>query len=78
MTDHRIAVMSVAALLSTVAMVLLGYGVGRAHAAWLDVRGARRELPHLRRTAWARTRAVAGGVLLLLAAVAVAATAITP
>jgi hypothetical protein len=76
MTDHRIAVVSATALLSTVAVVLLGYGVGRAHAAWLDVRGARHELPKLRRAAWARTRAVAGGVLLLLAAVAVAATAL--
>jgi hypothetical protein len=74
MTDHTIAAVSATALVSTVVVVLIGYGVGRAHSAWLEVRGARRELPKLRRVAWARTRAVVGGVLLLLAAAAYAAT----
>lgn len=72
MTDHTIAAVSATALLSTVAVVALGYGVGRAHAAWLDVRGARRDVPHLRRVAWARTKAVFGGVLLLAAVIIVA------
>ncbi len=63
---------SAAIVLTAVTVVLVGYGVGRAHAAWLDVRLARREVPRARRIAWQRTRGLAGGVLLVLAVLAVA------
>ena len=66
MPNHQSSDVSVAIILTAVTVITLGYGVGRAHAAWLLARGARREVPKLRRIAWSHTRGVAGGVLLLL------------
>jgi hypothetical protein len=74
MPNHSSSVVSVAIVLTAVTVLVLGYGLGRTSAAWHDVRGARREVPKLRRVAWARTRGVAGGVVLLAAVLAVAAT----
>ncbi len=62
---------SIAVVLTAVTVVIVGYAAGRTHAAWLDVRGARGEVPKARRAAWARTRGLAGGVLLVLAVLAV-------
>jgi hypothetical protein len=73
MPNHQSSVVSVAIVLTAVTTVIvLGFGLGRASAAWHDVRGARREVPKLRRIAWGRTRGVAGGFLMLIAVLAVA------
>lgn len=72
MPNHQSSVVSVAIVLTAVTVIVLGYSVGRAHAAWLLVRGTRREVPKLRREAWARTRGLAGGAVLLVAVVAAA------
>lgn len=72
MSNHP--AVSAAIVLTAVTVVVVGYGLGRAHAAWLDVRGARREVPKARRAAWNRTRGLAGGVVLVLAVIVVAVT----
>jgi hypothetical protein len=72
MPNHQSSVVSVAIVLTAVTVIVLGFGLGRASAAWHDVRGARREVPKLRRIAWGRTRGVAGGFLMLIAVLAVA------
>jgi hypothetical protein len=72
MTNHP--AVSAAIVITAVTVIVLGYSAGRAHAAWLDVRGARREVPKARRAAWGRTRGLAGGVLLFLVVIAAAVT----
>ena len=72
MTNHQSSVVSVAVVLTAATVIVLGYGMGRTHAAWLLARATRREVPRLRRIAWAHTRSVAGGILLLLAVLAAA------
>ena len=64
---HQGSVVSITIVLTAATVIVLGYGVGRTHAAWLLARAARQEVPKLRRTAWARTRSLATGVLILLA-----------
>lgn len=72
MTNHQSSVVSIAIILTAVSVIVLGYGMGRTHAAWQRVSATRHEVPKLRRVAWARTRGVAGGILLLLTVLAAA------
>lgn len=72
MTNHQSPVVSIAIVLTAATVIVLGYGVGRTHAAWLLARATRHEVPKLRRIAWARTRGVAGGILLLITVLAAA------
>jgi uncharacterized membrane protein len=72
MPNHQSSVVSVAVILTALTVVVLGYSAGRTHAAWLRVRTARNQIPELRRVAWARTRGLAGGILLVLALLAAA------
>ena len=72
MPNHQSSDVSVAIILTAVTVVSLGYGIGRSHAAWILARGARREVPKLRRAAWSHTRGVAGGIVLLLIVLTVA------
>lgn len=78
MPNHQTSDVSVAIVLTAITVIALGYGIGRTHAAWILARGARREVPKLRRVAWAHTRGVAGGIVLLLAVLTVAVSEILP
>jgi hypothetical protein len=74
MQEIQFGVIFSAFALGAIGVVVLGYGVGRAHAAWRDVSGTRKQIPTLRKAAWARTRSVAGGMALLVIVLAVALT----
>ena len=58
---------------ATVVAVVVGYRIGRAHAAWRDVRATRRDLPNKRRIAWGHTRPLIFGAIFLLLTVTAAA-----
>ena len=58
---------------ATVVAVVVGYRIGRAHAAWRDVRSARRDVPVKRRIAWRHTKPLVLGAAFLLLTFAVAA-----
>jgi hypothetical protein len=54
-------------------VIVIGYRIGRAHAAWRDVRSVKRDLPNKRRIAWRHTRPLLfGGIFLLLTVTAAA------
>jgi hypothetical protein len=72
MTFHQSSAVSVATIMIAAAVTLIGYRVGRAHAAWRDVRATKRDVPRKRRIAWRHTRPLVLGSVLLLATVAVA------
>ncbi|WP_412752350.1 hypothetical protein [Krasilnikovia sp. M28-CT-15] len=50
--------MSVATIVTAATVVAIGYRIGRAHAAWRDVRAAKRDVPAKRRVAWGHTRGI--------------------
>jgi len=64
---------SIATVMTAVIVSIIGYRVGRAHAAWRDVRAVRRDLPAKRRMAWRQTRPLFLGALFLVIAFAAAA-----
>jgi hypothetical protein len=64
---------SVATVMTAAIVIVIGYRVGRAHAAWRDVRSAKRDVPVKRRVAWGQTRPLFFGALFLLFTFAVAA-----
>ena len=68
MTYHQSSAVSVASVLTTATVLALGYRAGRTHAAWRDVRAAKRAVVANRRHAWGHTLG------LLLAAAAILAT----
>jgi hypothetical protein len=74
MRDVQFGLIFSAFALVAIGVVVLGYHLGRAHAAWRDVSGTRSQVPKLRRVAWARTRGVAGGIALVVVILAVALT----
>ena len=66
--------LSIATVMTATAVVTaVGYRIGRAHAAWRDVRSARRDVPVKRRVARCHTRPLLLGAVLLLLTFAVAA-----
>ncbi|MFB9361825.1 hypothetical protein [Actinoplanes nipponensis] len=65
--------MSVATVMTAATVIVIGYRIGRAHAAWRDVRSAKRDLPAKRRIAWRHTRPLFYGALCLLLSAAAAA-----
>jgi hypothetical protein len=67
MSYHQSSAVSVATAMTAATVIILGYRLGRAHAAWQDVRSTKRDLPVKRRTAWGHTRALVIGAVLLLA-----------
>ena len=72
MPYHQSSAVSVATVMTAATVIVIGYRAGRAHAAWREVRIARRAVPAKRRTAWAQTRPLlVGGLFLLLTMVAV-------
>lgn len=70
MTYH---VASVATVMSATTVIVIGYRAGRAHAAWRDVRAAKRDVPVKRKIAWGRTRPLILGVAFFLATFVAAA-----
>ncbi|GAA2670172.1 hypothetical protein [Actinoplanes palleronii] len=63
----------VGTLLAAGAVPVIAYRVGRAQAAWRDVRDARRSARRNRRIAWAHTLRLAVGALVALISLTVAA-----
>jgi hypothetical protein len=72
MTSHQSSAVSAASILTAATVLLLGYRVGRTHAAWRDVRTAKRSVAASRRHAWAHTIRLLAGALAILVTVAAA------
>ncbi|MFI5491264.1 hypothetical protein [Actinoplanes sp. NPDC051859] len=73
MTFHQSSAVSVATVMTAVTVIVIGYRVGRAHAAWRDFRAAKREVPARRKIAWGHTRPLVLGAAFVLATLFVAA-----
>jgi hypothetical protein len=73
MPYHQSSAVSVATVMTAATVIVLGYRLGRAHAAWRDVRATRRDLPAKRRVAWGHTRPLLFGTFFLLVTAAAAA-----
>ena len=64
---------SVATMITAVTVLMIGYRAGRAHAAWRDLRAAKRDVPAKRKLAWGHTRPLLlGGLLVLVSLIAAA------
>ena len=59
MTFHQSSAVSVASLLTAATVLVLGYRLGRTHAAWRDLREARRAVVVTRRLARRHTAGLA-------------------
>jgi hypothetical protein len=67
MPYHQSSAVSVASVLTAATVLVLGYRLGRTHAAWRDVRSAKRSVSASRRAAWRQTLAVFLGAAAVLA-----------
>ncbi|MEV4637026.1 hypothetical protein AB0J80_06705 [Actinoplanes sp. NPDC049548] len=70
MSFHEV---SVATVMTAATVIVIGYRAGRAHAAWRDLRAAKRDVPAKRKIAWGHTRPLLLGALFLLATLVAAA-----
>ncbi len=66
MPYHQSAAVSVASLLTAATVLVFGYRLGRTHAAWRDVRAARRAVVDSRRVAWRHTAGLTFGSVAVL------------
>ncbi len=73
MPYHQSSAVSVATVMTAATVIVIGYRLGRAHAAWRDVRSAKRDLPAKRRIAWGHTRPLLFGAVFVALTVAAAA-----
>jgi hypothetical protein len=73
MPYHPSSAVSVATVMTAATVIVIGYRIGRAHAAWRDVRAAKRDLPAKRRIAWRHTRPLLFGTVFVLLTAAAAA-----
>jgi hypothetical protein len=73
MPYHQSSAVSVATVMTAATVIVIGYRIGRAHAAWRDVRAARKDVPRKRRIAWGHTRPLIFGAVFLLLTVTAAA-----
>jgi hypothetical protein len=74
MPYHQSSAVSVVSVLAVaVTVVVFGYRLGRAHAAWRDVRAARRAVLIHRRNAWRHTAGLAAVTVALFATLFVTA-----
>jgi hypothetical protein len=73
MTYHQSSAVSVASVLTAATVLALGYRAGRTHAAWRDVRSAKRAVTLHRRHAWGHTFRTVVGALAILVTLAVVA-----
>lgn len=71
MTYHQSSAVSVVSVL-TATVLVLGYRLGRTHAAWRDVRSARQAVVDSRKHAWRHTAQCTVGVLAVLVTLAIA------
>jgi len=67
MPYHQSSAVSVASVLTATTVLVLGYRLGRTHAAWRDVRSAKRSVSASRRAAWRHTFVLVVGTAALLA-----------
>ncbi|WP_212987644.1 hypothetical protein [Actinoplanes auranticolor] len=65
--------MSVAAVMTAATVIVIGYRIGRAHAAWRDVRAVKRDLPAKRKIAWGHTGPLVLGAVFVILTLAAAA-----
>lgn len=72
MTSHQSSV-SVASVLTAVAVLAFGYRFGRTHAAWRHVRSAKRAVAVNRRHAWGHTIRMLVSLVAVLATIGAAA-----
>ncbi|OJF13328.1 hypothetical protein BG844_15865 [Couchioplanes caeruleus subsp. caeruleus] len=54
-------------MMAAATVIMIGYRVGRAHAAWRDLRATKRDVPAKRKIAWSHTRPLLLGTLFALA-----------
>ena len=73
MTYHQSSAVSVATVMTAATVIVIGYRIGRAHAAWRDVRSAKRAVTLHRRHAWGHTFRTVVGALAILVTLAVVA-----
>ncbi len=66
MPYHQSSAVSVASLLTAATVLVLGYRLGRTHAAWRDVRAAKRAVAVSRRLAWRHTAGLTVGSVAVL------------
>ncbi|MEV4702546.1 hypothetical protein [Actinoplanes sp. NPDC049316] len=64
---------SVATMITAATVLVIGYRAGRAHAAWRDLRAAKRDVPAKRKIAWGHLRPLLLGAAFLLATLIAAA-----
>jgi len=73
MPYHPSSAVSFATIITATTVIVIGYRVGRAHAAWLNYRAARRDVPAKRKIAWGHARPLfLGGLLMLVTFIAAA------
>ena len=66
MTYHQSSAVSVASVVTVATVLVLGYRLGRAHAAWRDWREAKRAVGAARRVAWRHAAGLAAGAFAVL------------
>jgi len=66
MSHHQSSAVSVASILTATTVLVLGYRLGRTHAAWRDVRLAKQGVAASRRAAWRHTATLVMGTAAIL------------
>ena len=72
MPYHQSSAVSVASVLTATTVLVIGYRLGRTHAAWRDVKSAKRSVSAARRMAWRHTLGFVLGAVALVITLAVA------
>lgn len=72
MSHHQSSAVSLASLITAGTVLVIGYRAGRTHAAWRDLRDAKKAVGGARRTAWRHTFVLVMGTIALLLALATA------
>ena len=66
MPHHQSSAVTVASLITVTTVLALGYRAGRTHAAWRDLKEARKAVSGARRSAWRHTLALLIGTVAVL------------
>ena len=69
MTQHPGSAVGLATLITAATILILGYRAGRTHAAWRDLREAKKAVKGARRTAWRHVVVLTMGTVALLVTV---------
>jgi hypothetical protein len=67
MSSHQSSAVSVASVLAAMGVLIIGYRVGRTHAAWKGIRVGQRAVRVAHRQAWGYTILMIFGALTLMA-----------